>query len=63
MIMLIRRDEMRASKAMQERVLANDKIQIIRNTVLISVQGDDSVMTGLTIENVKTIERQYISAS
>ena len=62
-IMLIRRDEMRASKAMQERVLANDKIQIMRNTVLVSVQGDDSVMTGLTIENVKTMERQYLTAS
>lgn len=62
-IMLIRRDEMRASKAMQERVLANDKIQIMRNTVLVSVQGDDSVMTGLTIENVKTMELQYLTAS
>ena len=61
--MLIRRDEMRASKAMQEKVLANDKIQIMRNTVLVSVEGDDSVMTGLTIENVKTVERQYITAS
>ena len=61
--MLIRRDEMRASKAMQEKVLANNKIQIMRNTLLVSVEGDDSVMTGLTIENVKTVERQYITAS
>ncbi len=44
-IMLVRRDAMRASKAMQERVTKNEKIEIHRNTTLVSVQGDGNLMT------------------
>jgi thioredoxin reductase len=36
--MLVRRDAMRASKAMQERVIKHEKIEIHRNTTLVSVQ-------------------------
>lgn len=62
-IMLIRRDQMRASKAMQEKVMANEKIEIMRNTVLISVHGDEMLMTNLTIENVQTKEQQSLDAN
>lgn len=61
--MLIRRDQMRASKAMQEKVMANEKIEIMRNTVLISVHGDEMLMTNLTIENVQTKEQQSLDAN
>lgn len=50
-----RRDELRASKAMQERVLANDKITILWNTVLLDVGGSD-VLEHVVLKNVKTGE-------
>lgn len=62
-VMLIRRDEMRASKAMQEKVFANEKIEVMRHTVLVSVQGDENIMTNLTIENVQTKEQQQLEAN
>ena len=36
-----RRDELRASKIMQDRALANPKIEFIWNTVVDDVLGDD----------------------
>jgi thioredoxin reductase (NADPH) len=36
-VMLVRRDAMRASKAMQDRVAKNEKIEVIWNTTLVSV--------------------------
>ena len=41
--MLVRRDQMRASKAMQQRVFANQTIDVSWNTVLSEVLGDDLV--------------------
>ena len=49
--MLVRRDEMRASKAMQQRVFANDSIDVSWNTVLSEVLGDDLV-SGVRVTNV-----------
>jgi len=48
-----RRDELRASKAMQERVLANDKIEVLWSTVLVDVGGSDALEYVL-LKNVKT---------
>jgi len=48
-----RRDELRASKAMQERVLANDKIEVLWSTVLVDVGGSDTLEYVL-LKNVKT---------
>ena len=50
-----RRDELRASKAMQERVLANKKITILWNTVLLDVGGSE-VLEYALLKNVKTGE-------
>ncbi len=50
-----RRDELRASKIMQERVLANEKIEVIWDSVVEEVLGDDAV-TGARLKNVKTGE-------
>ena len=41
--MLVRRDVLRASKTMQQRVLANDKIRIAWQTELVEVLGDQLV--------------------
>ncbi len=48
--MLHRRDSFRASKIMQERALANDKIQVHWNTVVQDVLGQDKV-SGLSVRN------------
>jgi thioredoxin reductase (NADPH) len=49
--MLHRRDSFRASKIMQERALANEKIQVHWNTVVEDVLGEDKV-AGLAVRNV-----------
>ena len=51
--MLVRRDQMRASKAMQQRVFANDTIDVSWDTVLSKVLGDDLV-AGVRVTNVKS---------
>jgi thioredoxin reductase (NADPH) len=48
-----RRDELRASKIMADRVLANDKITVAWDSVVDEVLGDDGV-TGAKLRNVKT---------
>ena len=61
--MLVRRDELRASKVMQERVKNHPKIQILRNTNATEILGDGEVMTGLRIKNNKTDEEKALEAS
>ncbi len=51
--MVHRRDELRASKIMQERALKNEKLEIIWDTVFEDALGEDYV-TGAKIKNVKT---------
>ena len=49
-----RRDELRASKIMQERVMQNPKVEILWNTVIKSIMGDKSKgVTGLRLQNTK----------
>ncbi len=50
-----RRDQLRASKIMQQRMLDNKKIEIIWDTVIEDVLGDD-VVSAVKIKNVKTHE-------
>ncbi|MEO0475587.1 MAG: FAD-dependent oxidoreductase [Planctomycetota bacterium] len=51
--MFVRRDEMRASKIMQQRALDNPKIQMHWNTEVTDVLGDDKI-TGVKLLNNKT---------
>ncbi|MFA6152419.1 MAG: thioredoxin-disulfide reductase [Chitinophagaceae bacterium] len=60
--MLVRRDEMRASKVMQQRVLNTPNIQIYWNSETVEVLGEKKV-SGLRIRNVKTNEMQDIELS
>ena len=48
-----RRDELRASKVMAERVLTNEKIEPVWNSQVVDVIGDDKV-NGIVIENTIT---------
>ncbi|NND75231.1 MAG: thioredoxin-disulfide reductase [Ilumatobacter sp.] len=48
-----RRDELRASKIMQERAFANPKIEFLWDTVVLDIEGEDKV-TGMQVKNVKT---------
>lgn len=51
-----RREELRASKAMQKRAFDNDKIEFMWDSELAEVLGDD-VVEGVVIENNKTNEK------
>jgi thioredoxin reductase (NADPH) len=58
--MLVRGDKMRASKAMQDRVLNNPRIQIHWNTEPVDVFGNDSHMEGVKIRNTQTGEESEL---
>ncbi len=53
--LIVRRDELRASKIMQQRALSNPKIEIIWNTVVDDVLGTDKVQ-GAVVRNLVTGE-------
>lgn len=60
--MLVRRDELRASKTMQKRVLEHPKVSIQWNTVAEEAVGD-KVLSGVKVKNVRTDERSTIPAN
>ena len=53
---LHRRETLRASKAMQDRAFANEKIEFIWNTQVEEILFDDSGVTGLRVKNTQTGE-------
>lgn len=60
--LLVRRDVLRASKAMQERVLNNDKITVHWNTEAVEAVGEKA-LTGVNVINNQSKEQSYIEAS
>ncbi len=58
--LLVRRDEMRASKIMQQRVLNTPNIQIHWNTETEEILGDDNGVNGVRVINNKTGEKSTI---
>jgi thioredoxin reductase (NADPH) len=58
--MIVRRDVLRASKAMQEKVMNNPKIEILWNHNTVEVLGDSSGVTGARLRNNKTNEEKNI---
>lgn len=58
-IVVHRRDELRASKIMADRALASDKITFAWNSVVTDVHGDD-VITGLRLRDTITGEERDI---
>lgn len=61
--MLVRRDQMRASKAMQNRVLATDNIEVLWNTETVDLLGDDKGLTAVKAKNNQTGEEIEIPAT
>lgn len=59
--LLVRRDEMRASKIMQDRVLSTPNIVVHWNTETEEILGDDSGVTGIRVVNNKTAEKSHIA--
>jgi thioredoxin reductase (NADPH) len=57
-----RRDELRASKIMQERAFADPKIDFAWNSEVTEIHGDDS-LTGLTLRDTVTGETRHLDAT
>jgi thioredoxin reductase (NADPH) len=60
--MLVRRDEMRASKTMQNRALSNEKIEVVWNTIPEEALGDGKLLTGVKAKNKLTGEEKVFEA-
>ena len=61
--MLVRRDEFRASKIMEERVRGMENIEILHKTELDEVLGDGNVVTGVRVVNNQTQDKKEISCT
>jgi thioredoxin reductase (NADPH) len=57
--LLVRRDELRASKIMQERVMKTPNIEVHWNTETVEVLGDEAV-TGIRVKQNKTGEESIL---
>ncbi len=59
-----RRDELRAERILQERLFAHPKIQVIWNTAIEEITGDQAPpgVTGARLKNLVTGETDHISA-
>ncbi|MBS3755797.1 MAG: thioredoxin-disulfide reductase [Desulfobacterales bacterium] len=56
-----RRDELRATRILQERAFANEKIEILWNSLLTEVKGGDAGVQGISVKNAKTGQESQIS--
>ncbi len=62
MTLIHRRDELRASKIMQERAFADPKIEFAWNSAVEAIHGDDK-LTGLTLVDTVTGEKRHLDAT
>ncbi len=60
--MIHRRDQLRASKIMQERAKAHKKISWIFNSVPTEIVSNGKQVTGLRVKNNRTNEEELIEA-
>jgi thioredoxin reductase (NADPH) len=58
-VVIHRRDELRATKSLQERAFANPKMRFVWDTVVEEILGQETV-TGVRVRNVKTDETSVI---
>ncbi len=59
--LLVRKDVLRASKIMQERVMKNSNIEIMWNTEVAEVIGDGKKVRGLRIKDSKTNDERELA--
>jgi thioredoxin reductase (NADPH) len=57
-----RRDQFRGAKLYQEKVFANDKIEVIWDTVITEINGDKNV-SGVRLKNVKTGQESHLAVT
>ena len=62
MYLIHRRDEFRGAKVLQERVKTSENIEILWDTVIEQIQGEDQVES-LSLYNKKTEEKQELSVN
>jgi len=60
--LVVRRDELRASKIMQERAFADPKLEIVWNSVVEEIHGDDR-LESLTLRDTVTGESRALDAT
>ncbi|HLT08156.1 MAG TPA: thioredoxin-disulfide reductase [Cyclobacteriaceae bacterium] len=60
--MIVRREELRASQIMQQRVMNNPKIEILWNTETVEVLGESEV-TGVRVRNNRTQEEKELTVN
>ncbi len=58
-----RRDTFRASKIVQQRLFANPKIEVIYDTVVEEIAGENGLMTNAKLRNLKTNEARTLAAT
>lgn len=60
---LVRRDELRASKIMAKRLLSHPKVKVLFNTIPLEAKGDGDLLTGLRIKDTKTGEESDLQVN
>jgi thioredoxin reductase (NADPH) len=60
--MVHRRDELRATKVLQDRVFANDKIEMVWNSTVEEVVGDNTGVTSLVLRNKQDGSQRNLEA-
>ncbi len=55
-----RRDQLRATQILQDRTLANDKVEVAWNSVVDSLESDNSGLTGAVLKDTQTGETRKI---
>jgi thioredoxin reductase (NADPH) len=57
-----RRDELRASRILQQRVLSEPKIEVLWDTVVTAIKADTHGVSGVDLKNVRTGEERELAA-
>ncbi|MFC6207658.1 MULTISPECIES: thioredoxin-disulfide reductase [Levilactobacillus] len=60
---VVRRDQLRAQKIIQDRAFANEKIEFVWNTNVTAILGDEMKVTGVATKNNQTGETGELAAS
>lgn len=58
-----RKNSLRAGKMLQDRLMADPKIEIIWNTAVTEIEGDGKKVETISLENVETREKRKLSAN
>lgn len=61
--LIIRRDVLRATQILQDRVFANPKINLIKNAIIIEALGDTKLLTHIKIKNTLDNTEQIIETN